>query len=39
LKSADSAFVLKQGHITMQGSGATLAADPEIQKAYMGVLG
>ena len=39
LKIADSAFVLKQGHITMQGSGAELSADPEIQKAYMGVLG
>ena len=39
LKIADSAFVLKQGHITMQGSGVELSADPEIQKAYMGVLG
>jgi branched-chain amino acid transport system ATP-binding protein len=39
LKIADSALVLKQGHITMQGTGAELSSDPEIQKAYMGVLG
>ena len=39
LKIADSAFVLKQGHITMQGGGAELSSHPEIQKAYMGVLG
>jgi len=38
LKIADYAFVLKTGEIAMQGTGAELIADPEIQKAYMGVL-
>jgi len=38
LKIADYAFVLKTGEIAMQGTGADLIADPEIQKAYMGVL-
>ena len=38
LKIADYAFVLKTGEVAMQGTGASLIADPEIQKAYMGVL-
>jgi branched-chain amino acid transport system ATP-binding protein len=38
LKIADYAFVLKTGEVAMQGTGAALVADPEIQKAYMGVL-
>ncbi|WP_352469822.1 MULTISPECIES: ABC transporter ATP-binding protein [unclassified Mesorhizobium] len=38
LKVADYAFVLKTGELAMQGTGAELIADPEIQKAYMGVL-
>ncbi|WP_181176840.1 MULTISPECIES: ABC transporter ATP-binding protein [unclassified Mesorhizobium] len=38
LKVADYAFVLKTGELAMQGTGAELLADPEIQKAYMGVL-
>ncbi len=35
---ADYGFVLKTGELAMQGTGAELIADPEIQKAYMGVL-
>ncbi len=38
LKIADYAFVLKTGETVMRGTGAELLADPEIQKAYMGVL-
>jgi branched-chain amino acid transport system ATP-binding protein len=38
LKVADYAFVLQTGSLAMQGTGAELLADPEIQKAYMGVL-
>ncbi|WP_246684751.1 ABC transporter ATP-binding protein [Mesorhizobium sp. B2-7-1] len=38
LKVADYAFVLQTGSLAMQGTGADLIADPEIQKAYMGVL-
>ncbi|TPM36083.1 ABC transporter ATP-binding protein [Mesorhizobium sp. B2-3-4] len=38
LKVADYAFVLKTGSLAMQGTGAELIADPEIQKAYMGAL-
>jgi branched-chain amino acid transport system ATP-binding protein len=38
LKVADYAFVLQTGALAMQGTGAELIADPEIQKAYMGVL-
>ncbi|WP_245458529.1 MULTISPECIES: ABC transporter ATP-binding protein [unclassified Mesorhizobium] len=38
LKVADYAFVLQTGSLAMQGTGAELIADPEIQKAYMGVL-
>lgn len=39
LETANRAFVLKTGRITMMGSGEDLLADPEIQKAYMGSLG
>ncbi|MDX8458941.1 ABC transporter ATP-binding protein [Mesorhizobium sp. VK2B] len=38
LNVADYAFVLQTGSLAMQGTGADLIADPEIQKAYMGVL-
>lgn len=38
LKVADYGFVLKTGELAMQGTGSELIADPEIQKAYMGVL-
>jgi branched-chain amino acid transport system ATP-binding protein len=38
LKVANYGFVLKTGELAMQGTGAELIADPEIQKAYMGVL-
>ncbi|MFH1490950.1 MAG: branched-chain amino acid ABC transporter ATP-binding protein, partial [Pseudomonadota bacterium] len=38
LKIAHSAFVLKTGKITLEGRGDELLADPEVQKAYMGVL-
>jgi branched-chain amino acid transport system ATP-binding protein len=38
LKVADYAFVLKTGEVAMHGTGQSLIADPEIQKAYMGVL-
>jgi branched-chain amino acid transport system ATP-binding protein len=38
LKVADYAFVLQTGSLAMQGTGAELIADPEIQKAYMGAL-
>ena len=38
LNVANYAFVLKTGELAMQGTGKDLLADPEIQKAYMGVL-
>ena len=38
LNVADHAFVLQTGLLVMQGAGRELLADPEIQKAYMGVL-
>jgi branched-chain amino acid transport system ATP-binding protein len=38
LKVADHAMVLKNGRVTLTGSGRDMASDPEIQKAYMGVL-
>ncbi|MDQ6437503.1 ABC transporter ATP-binding protein [Mesorhizobium sp. LHD-90] len=38
LKVADYGFVLKTGEVAMQGTGRDLLANPEIQKAYMGVL-
>jgi branched-chain amino acid transport system ATP-binding protein len=39
LKIAHYAFVLKTGEITMEGRGEDLLSDPEVQQAYMGVLG
>jgi branched-chain amino acid transport system ATP-binding protein len=36
LKIADEAYVLKTGRIVMEGKGAELLANPEIQKAYIG---
>ena len=38
LKVAHHAFVLKTGKITLMGKGDELLADPEVQKAYMGIL-
>jgi branched-chain amino acid transport system ATP-binding protein len=38
LKVADRACVIKTGRIAMEGTGADLLADPEIQKAYMGAM-
>lgn len=36
LELADRAYVLQHGHVILTGSAADLAADPEIQKAYLG---
>lgn len=38
LRIADRACVIKTGRITMMGTGNDLLADPEIHKAYMGIL-
>ena len=38
LKVADYAFVIKTGELAMHGTGPELIANPEIQRAYMGVL-
>jgi branched-chain amino acid transport system ATP-binding protein len=38
LKISHSAFVMKTGRIVLMGNGSELMADPEIKKAYMGVL-
>ena len=38
LKISQNAFVMKTGKIVMMGKGSELMADPEIKKAYMGVL-
>ncbi len=38
LKISHSAFVMKTGKIVLTGEGRELMADPEIKKAYMGVL-
>jgi branched-chain amino acid transport system ATP-binding protein len=38
LKISQSAFVMKTGKIALMGKGSELMADPEIKKAYMGVL-
>lgn len=38
LKISQSAFVMKTGKIVLMGKGGELMADPEIKKAYMGVL-
>jgi branched-chain amino acid transport system ATP-binding protein len=39
LKVSHYALVIKTGKITMEGRGEELLSDPEVQKAYMGVLG
>ena len=36
LKLADRGYVLENGHILMQGSGAELLADPQVREAYLG---
>lgn len=38
LKAADRAYVMQTGRIAMEGAAADLLENPEIQKAYMGVL-
>jgi len=38
LKIAHRAFVMKTGKITMMGRGEELLTDPEVKKAYMGIL-
>ncbi len=37
LKMAHRAYVLEQGAVIREGSGAELLADPAVQKAYLGV--
>ena len=36
LKTADYAYVLETGRITMSGTGAELLANAEVKKAYLG---
>lgn len=36
LSIADRAYVLETGKITLEGTGAQLASDPRVQKAYLG---
>ena len=36
LKIADHACVLENGRIVLQGTGAELLGDPQVQRAYMG---
>ena len=36
LEISDYAYVLEMGRVTLEGSGATLAADPRITQAYLG---
>jgi branched-chain amino acid transport system ATP-binding protein len=38
LKISQNVFVMKTGKIVLMGKGSELMADPEIKKAYMGVL-
>jgi branched-chain amino acid transport system ATP-binding protein len=37
LQIADEAYVLEQGRITLQGTGATLANEPRIRATYLGL--
>ncbi len=37
LQIADQAYVLDQGKVVLQGSGATLAKEPRIRAAYLGM--
>jgi branched-chain amino acid transport system ATP-binding protein len=36
LKIADRAYVLENGRVVMQGSGAELLVDPKVRDAYLG---
>ena len=36
LKIADRAYVLENGRVVMQGSGAELLVDPKVREAYLG---
>jgi branched-chain amino acid transport system ATP-binding protein len=37
LQIADHAYVLDQGKVVLQGPGATLAKEPRIRAAYLGI--
>jgi branched-chain amino acid transport system ATP-binding protein len=37
LEVADHGYVLEQGHFAMQGAAASLAADPRVRQAYLGI--
>jgi branched-chain amino acid transport system ATP-binding protein len=37
LAIADEAFVIENGRVVLSGSGAELARDPAVQRAYMGL--
>lgn len=36
LELADRAYVLQHGHVVIEGMAADLAADPAVQRAYLG---
>ena len=36
LEVADRAYVMETGRIKLQGSAAELAANPEVERAYLG---
>ena len=36
LRLADRAYVLETGRVTVSGGAKELAADPEVQRAYLG---
>ena len=37
LEAADQAFVIESGRVVLSGTGAELANDPAVQRAYMGL--
>jgi branched-chain amino acid transport system ATP-binding protein len=37
LEVADHGYVLEQGHFAIQGPAASLAADPRVKQAYLGI--
>jgi branched-chain amino acid transport system ATP-binding protein len=37
LEVADHGYVLEQGHFAMQGAASSLAADPQVRQAYLGI--
>jgi branched-chain amino acid transport system ATP-binding protein len=37
LEVADQGYVLEQGHFAMQGAASSLAADPRVRQAYLGI--